>query len=239
MTDIFHEVEEDIRHERYAALWKKYGNIVIAVAISIVLSVAGYRAWQVYDLNRREDFSQRFEAAHQLAAAGDMAQAEAAYAVLVADAPGGYAPLVKLHQASVMREQGREDDALATLREVVNDADPLLSASTRMRIAWMQVDSAPRAEIAALLAPLSGPDSPWRLAAAEVLAYKELQSGNHAQAIVQYESLAADPATSENLRQRASAIAQHLRANPTVGGVLAQEPAETANPPPPPAEDTQ
>jgi hypothetical protein len=43
MSDIFQEVEEDVRRERYEKLWKKYGNYIIALA---VLIVAGVAAWQ-------------------------------------------------------------------------------------------------------------------------------------------------------------------------------------------------
>ena len=40
MSDIFHEVEEEVRREHYEKLWKKYGNYVIAVASVLVLGVA-------------------------------------------------------------------------------------------------------------------------------------------------------------------------------------------------------
>ena len=30
MTDIFHEVEEEVRRERFEKIWKKYGDYAIA-----------------------------------------------------------------------------------------------------------------------------------------------------------------------------------------------------------------
>jgi len=42
MSDIFQEVEEDVRRERYEQLWKKYGNYMVAAAIVVVMAVGGY-----------------------------------------------------------------------------------------------------------------------------------------------------------------------------------------------------
>ena len=44
MSDIFREIEEDLQRDRYKKLWEKYGNLVIAAAVVLVLGTAG---WQV------------------------------------------------------------------------------------------------------------------------------------------------------------------------------------------------
>jgi len=41
MSDIFQEVEEDVRKERYEQLWKKYGNYIIGAAAILVIAVGG------------------------------------------------------------------------------------------------------------------------------------------------------------------------------------------------------
>ena len=33
MTDIFHEIEEDLRRERLRKLWDRFGNYLIALAL--------------------------------------------------------------------------------------------------------------------------------------------------------------------------------------------------------------
>ncbi len=45
MSDIFREVDEDIRHEKYRRLWDRFGSWVIAVAVLIVVGTGGYRGW--------------------------------------------------------------------------------------------------------------------------------------------------------------------------------------------------
>ncbi len=63
MSDIFQEVEEDVRRERYEQLWKKYGNYMVAAAIVVVMAVGGYQLWKTYDLRQREQISDRYQAA--------------------------------------------------------------------------------------------------------------------------------------------------------------------------------
>ena len=52
---IFREIDEELRQENFAKLWKKYGNLIIAGAIVLVVAVGGYQGWRNYDLNARTD----------------------------------------------------------------------------------------------------------------------------------------------------------------------------------------
>ena len=44
MSDIFHEVDEEVRREQLKKLWDRYGNYVVAAAFLLVAAVA---AWQL------------------------------------------------------------------------------------------------------------------------------------------------------------------------------------------------
>ena len=70
MTDIFREVEEDVRRERFEKLWKQYGDYAIALAAVIVIAIAGYKFWQRYEVQQRLKASSAFTAAQQLAESG-------------------------------------------------------------------------------------------------------------------------------------------------------------------------
>ena len=62
MSDIFAEVDADLRRDRWQALWDRYGFLVIGGAVGIVLLVAiivGYRAFQQ---SQNEAASLRYEA---------------------------------------------------------------------------------------------------------------------------------------------------------------------------------
>jgi len=230
MSDIFQEVEEDVRRERYEQLWKKYGTYIIAAAAVLVLAVAGYQAWVRYDLAQRQVISDRYRAASQAAEAGNAAQAGTDFAALAKDAPAGYATLAKFHLAGAYLAQGKRDQAVALLRELVASSDAVISSTARLRLAWTIADASPKSEVVTLLQPLTAADDPWRFAAAEVLAYVDLKDGARAQALAEYEKLAQDNTAPANLRQRATGIAEFLKANPDRGA-----PASTSSGTPQPA----
>ncbi len=45
MSDIFREVDEDLRREQFKRLWDRFGTYVIGLAVLIVVVTAGYRGW--------------------------------------------------------------------------------------------------------------------------------------------------------------------------------------------------
>jgi hypothetical protein len=54
MANIFREVDEDIRKERYINLFRKYGVYVIAIIIIIVGTLAGIQFYSSHQVNKNE-----------------------------------------------------------------------------------------------------------------------------------------------------------------------------------------
>ena len=110
MSDIFREVEEDVRRERLEKFWKAYGDYVIALAALIIVGIAGFELWQRYQASQRDKASVAFSAAQRIA---DPKAAALAFSDLAKSAPKGYALLSKLEQANSMLASGQRDAAVA------------------------------------------------------------------------------------------------------------------------------
>jgi hypothetical protein len=239
VTDIFSEVEEDVRKERWAEVWKHYGVYVFAGAIVVIGSVAGWQLWQNYQQAQAETTSTAFSTALASFDAGNFAEAETQFAALRAEAPAGYATISELQLATAQLAQGKRADAIATLRTAIESEDPILSSAARLQLAWLLAEDAPRAEVEELLAPLRGAQSPWRFPALEISAYLDYREGNLETAAASYQALAVDPGTPEGLRQRSASIAQFLRANaPQATNAAAPEAPVEAAAPAEPAQET-
>jgi len=115
---IFREIDEELRQEHYAKLWRRYGKVVIAAAVLLVAGVAGYQGWRSWDANMRKADGERFAAAQALARAQDPSGAEAAFAKLAGDASGGYA---LEHSRGLIRAHSpdRDDDFVSHQRSNV------------------------------------------------------------------------------------------------------------------------
>ncbi len=239
MSDIFREVEEDVRRERAQQFWKQYRDFIIAGVALVVIAVAGQQLWRYYDARERARASSAYVAAQSLLETGQIAKASDALAALAKDSPSGYAELAKLQRAGALQATGKRDEAIALYKSVIADGDSLLADVARVRLGWALVDTKPRSELETLLAPLTDPASAWRGAAGEILAYSSYRSGDFKRALGEYKALKDDKEAPPATRYRADLMAQFLEAGGSQNyGIVPPEasvPAPGAAPQQPPA----
>ncbi|MBV8535950.1 MAG: tetratricopeptide repeat protein, partial [Alphaproteobacteria bacterium] len=106
MSDIFTEVDEDLRRDRALKLWKQYGNYVIAAAVAVVAATAGYVAWQDYSRKQAEGAAAQYVAALDEAKSGNAAQAGKALTSIAATGRAGYTALARLEEAGIKANAG-------------------------------------------------------------------------------------------------------------------------------------
>jgi hypothetical protein len=212
VSDIFHEVEEDVRRERFEKLWKQYGDYAIALLAVIIIAIAGYKYWQRYETQQRLNASAAFSAAAQAAAAGDSKAAAASFANIAKTAPSGYAETAQLAEANALYSAGNRSDALALYKKIAENGSSPLAAVARIRAAWVTVDSAPKSEVEALLGPLTADNNSWRFMAKEILAYADYRAGALEQSQKEFAALAADKDAPDSLRGRARAMSEFVKA---------------------------
>jgi hypothetical protein len=211
VTDIFHEVEEEVRRERYELLWKKYGDHIIAVVAVIAIAVAGYKFWQRYEAQQLLNASAQYSAAEKLAENGNGTAAAQEFASLAKSAPRGYAELARLAEAGALLGAGNRNDGLTLYKSIANSDSPLADVA-RVRAAWATVDTSPRPEIQSLLAPLLAPSNAWRFAAGEIMAYADYRAGDLKQSQAEYDRLGKDTNAPSTIRARAQAMATFIAA---------------------------
>lgn len=212
MTDIFHEVEEEVRRERWEKLWKEYGDYVIAAAAFLVIAAAGWQLWLFYQHREQLRSSSEYLAAQQLLDSGQAPAAAEAFGKLAAGAPSGYAQISRLQEAGALLSAGRTADAVKLYMEIANGGDDIPASVARIRAAWAVADTSSHADLEKLLAPLTDATSPWNPMAREILAYSDFRSGKIPQALAEYKKLSVEKGLPEALRQRTAAMATYLSA---------------------------
>lgn len=211
MADVFQEVEEDLRRERYAALWKRYGRVVIAAAVLIVAGTAGHVGWREYSRAQREDESQRFTVA---TAEGQDDAARQALTDLATDAGAGYRTLARLRRAESLAAAGDHAAAATVYDEVVDDgaADRQLRDLARLLSAQQRMASGDLGEaFSERLAPLLKETNPWRFSARELRGAAALQGGDAATARREFTALSDDLSAPRGVRARAAEILAFLK----------------------------
>lgn len=171
MSDIFHEVDEEVRREQLKKLWERYGNLLIAGCVAIVLAAAGWRTYEFYQAKQAAEASARFEAAVALVNEGKNKEAEEAFGQVAAAGTPSYRMLARFREAG---ETARRDPkaAAAMFDQLAADGGigRVLQDLATVRAATILVDTAPYSEILQRLEPLTAPDRTFRHSARGMLA---------------------------------------------------------------------
>jgi hypothetical protein len=208
VSDIFREVEEDVRRDRLEKLWKSYGNYAIAGLVLLFAGIAGWQFWQRHELQERQKFSDSFIAAQRVT---NPQTAASTFADLARTAPKGYGALTRLSQANAMFVSGQRPGALDLYKQIAKDDNGPIGSVARLRAGWILAESAPRTEVAEMLKPLDQPGNVWRANAREILAYADYRAGDSKAAQTKYNELSLAPESTEGLRSRAKAMADFLK----------------------------
>ena len=78
MSDIFNEVDEEVRREQLKKLWERYGNLIIAAAFLVVAGVAAWRGYEYWQARKAAEAGAVYESALKLSDEGKHSEAEEA-----------------------------------------------------------------------------------------------------------------------------------------------------------------
>ncbi len=206
MDQFIQEVEDDLKRDRQLELWRKYGVWVTALALLVVIGVAGYQGWRNYQRGQQYEYGQSYAQALALLAKGKDAEARAEFGKLAGEAVSGYAELAVLQRAALLAKGGDGAGAAALYRQLADDtsADELFRDLAVILAALTTADNADPRELTARLAPLTEAGNPWRYSALEVTALLAQRQGDQARAKEIYQSLADDAKAPQGMRARAA-----------------------------------
>jgi hypothetical protein len=203
VSDIFQEVDEEVRREKLKQLWERHGNLIVAFALLIVLAVGGWRGYDWWKNRKAAESGAAFEAAVALAESGKQAEAQAAFSKLAQEGSSGYRMLARFREAAGL---AKTDPAAAVKAYDSLAAESALGRSLQdlaaIRAGLILVDTAPLADLNARLEPLTAADRPFRHTARELLALGAWRTGDAATAKRWFDLIATDAETPAGTRQR-------------------------------------
>lgn len=206
MTDVFEEVEEQLRADRYKTLalralpWALGG---LAAMLIVALGVWGWGAWQTRTM---AEASQAYADGVAAFDAGDMNTAEQRFAEVAESGPDGYAALALMQQAGLRVNDGDIPGAVKLFDAAAEQApDPIMADAARLKSAFALLDTAPLSELKTRLEPLTEEGRPYRALALEALAFARLMGGEMDEARADFGVLTLMPGVSDVARQRAQA----------------------------------
>jgi hypothetical protein len=207
VSELFDEVDEEVRRDQLKRLWDQYSIYIIAVALLIIAGVGGWRGYQYLEAKKAAEAGAAFDKAVELSEQNKHAEAEAAFADLAAKAPSGYRVLARLRMASEVANRDPQGaakmfDEIAADRSVGTPEQDL----ARIRAAQLLLETTTYPNMLQRLEPATTSGSTFRHTARELLALSAWRANDATAARQWLDMIASDGETPPSLRSRAEAL---------------------------------
>jgi hypothetical protein len=214
MSDIFHEVDEEVRRDKAVEFWTKYQNHLFALAALIILATAGYRFYEYRRLQADQAAGAAFQDALKLDHDGKTADAEAALAKLLPQAPSGYRMLARFIEAGLKAKSDPKAGAAAYDALAADDSlGSLPRAAAALRAALARLEAGDSEAARTALVALAIPNAPFRHTARLTLGAMAIGAKDFKTAGKWLDLLVADPQAPQSDRRDAETLLGVVAAN--------------------------
>lgn len=208
MSDIFREVDEDLRRDRMERVFKRYGGLMLTGALVIVAGTAGYVYWRNHEAQQHQrETAELFAALSQSAQGGE--KGVEALAAFAGQADPGMAALAQLNAAALLAHDGKTAEAVTVYDKVAAEGAvaPVYRDYATLLSVMQRLGAGDPAQLQAQLAPLLADGSPWRFTAREMSATLAARAGDKDKARTLFQQLADDSQAPAGVRSRAADLA--------------------------------
>lgn len=209
MSDLFEEVEEQLRSDRYRALARRGLPWVLALAALALIVALGIWGWQQYQVQTTDKASAQYADGLTAQAQGDTAKAISLFGEVAKSPNKAYSALalMQLGGAKMVSGQPADTKAAVALFDQAAAAAPndVIGDAARLKSAFAILDTAPFVEVEGRLQPLMKDGHPYRVQAREALAFAKLMKGDSAGARADFVVITGTLEAPEGARQRARA----------------------------------
>jgi hypothetical protein len=207
VSELFDEVDEDVRRDQLKKLWDDYSIYIVAGALLIIAAVGGWRGYQYLETKKAAEAGVAFDRAIDLSEANKHVEAEAAFSDLAAKAPSGYRMLARLRAAAEVAS--RDPKAAAKMYDDIaadRSVGALIQEHAKIRAAGLLLETSGYPDLLARLEPLAAPEATFRHTARELLALSAWHAADAVAARKWLDMIANDGETPPSMRSRAEAL---------------------------------
>jgi hypothetical protein len=207
VSELFDEVDEDVRRDQLKKIWDQYSIYIVAGALLVIAAVGGWRGYQYLEAKKAAEAGAAFDHAVELSDQDKHAEAEAAFNSLAATAPSGYRMLSRLRAAAELASHDPQAavklyDDLAADRSVGTSEREL----AKVRAAGLLLETASYANMLERLEAAAAPEATFRHTARELLALSAWRANDATAARKWLDLIANDADTPQGMRSRAEAL---------------------------------
>lgn len=233
MVDVFEQVEEDLRSERYKRLARVWLPVVGGLLAVALIAALGWWGWQTLQTSQADKASAAYDRGMEALQADNTTAANAAFAEAAKAGNGAYKALALMQQAGLAQTANQPQEALRLFDEAAKAAgDPIIADPAALKAAFIVMDTGSPADAAARLEPLTAEGRPLRAFAQFALAMTKVLQNKTAEARDILVQLQLGQDVPDSVRSQAQAAVEMIDAG-TAGALNPIVEAMKRLPPPP------
>ena len=209
MSDVFQEVDEELREEKYKSIWRKFRYYVIGGLILFILGIAANAFWKDYNLKEINDRSEKFFTAIE------MAQEDKVNAITLLEKFANQeernseynALIARFTEAAIRRSEKDFNGALLIYQSLEdNNISNFYEDYAKLSSVEMLIALNNKKDAKLILDELINNTSDLKYIAMEYLGYLEIDEGNFSKARTIFTNIADEAASSVNMKNRSREV---------------------------------
>lgn len=209
MTDLFDEVEGQLRADQLRRAATKAAPWVLGLAILIIIAVFSVYGWRRHEQQAMAKASEVYGQGLDALVQGRTDEAFRLFGDVAGMDAKAYKSLALMQQGGLRLANGKTKEAAALFDQAATAApDELIGDAARLKSAFAVMDTAPYKEMETRLQPLTASERPYHVQAREALAFAKLAAGDLAGARGDFVVISLLPDAPESAQGRAEAAKQ-------------------------------
>ena len=209
MSDVFQEVDEELREEKYKSIWRKFRYYVIGGLILFILGIATNAFWKDYNLKEINERSDRFFTAIE------MAQEDKVNAITLLEEFANQeeknseynALIARFTEAAIRRSEKDFNGALVIYQSLKdNNISNFYEDYAKLSSVEMLIALNNKKDAKLILDDLISNTSDLKHIAMEYMGYLEIDEGNFSKARTIFTNIADDALSSVNMKNRSREV---------------------------------
>ena len=209
MSDVFQEVDEELREEKYKSIWRKFRYYVIGGLILFILGIAANAFWKDYNLKEINDRSEKFFTAIE------MAQEDKVNAITLLEKFANQeernseynALIARFTEAAIRRSEKDFNGALLIYQSLEdNNISNFYEDYAKLSSVEMLIALNNKKDAKLILDDLISNTSDLKYIAMEYMGYLEIDEGNFSKARTISTNIADEAASSVNMKNRSREV---------------------------------
>ena len=209
MSDVFQEVDEELREEKYKSIWRKFRYYVIGGLILFILGIAANAFWKDYNLKEINDRSEKFFTAIE------MAQEDKVNAITLLEKFANQeernseynALIARFTEAAIRRSEKDFNGALVIYQSLEdNNISNFYEDYAKLSSVEMLIALNNKKDAKLILDDLINNTSDLKYIAMEYLGYLEIDEWNFSKARTIFTNIADEASSSANMKNRSREI---------------------------------